>query len=194
MKRIILSLIMVTAVASSAVLATQAYFSSGRVLSGNTFATGNVKINEISVVGAPLDVRNLGPGVKQSRKVYFQYNGTLNVDLYIGAGGTSSTEQKQYIADHLNIVITDNNNNAELFNGTASKLSTSWDLLMASVTPNQWVDVNIEFELNSNTPNEHQNVKNTDTRLMILARQAGVTAPGTKPFEDLMNVWNWSSF
>jgi predicted ribosomally synthesized peptide with SipW-like signal peptide len=195
-KRLLLSLAVISVALAGVAGATVAYFSSGKVLAGNTFATGNVRINEMAVIGAPIILDNLGPGIGVTKHIYFQYKGTLNTDIYLGAGGEIPTTDPKYFADHLNVYVADHNTFAGVWSGKASDLSTTWIGLAGNVAPDQWLDYDVTFTLASDTGNEHQAVTNTDTRLMLYSVQNGAPAPLSTPYLDLMAtpVWNWNSF
>jgi len=194
MKRILLSLMIVALASSTAIGATRAYFSSGQVLGTNTFATGNVKINNMSVVGAPFTFSNLGPGISETKRVYFQYTGTLNTDIYMGAGGTTNTDSNKYMADHLNIVIRDHNNGSWVWGGTAQELSTVWKNIASNVNPNGWLDYDVTFTLDPTTGNTHQGVSNTDTVIMLYSVQHGSVAPTSKPYTSFDGSGIYASF
>lgn len=195
MTRLILSFALIAVTLAGVTGATVAYFSSGKVIAGNTFATGNVKINSISVANAPLTLSNLAPGVAETKHIYFQYQGTLQTNVFLGVGGTSTPGQPQYIADHLNMYITDHNTSSYVWSGKASDLSTEWKRIAYNVSPNQWIDLDVRFTLDPLVDNEHQGVTNTDTRLMLYSVQFGAPAPTTKPYEDrVIAPWTSGSF
>lgn len=87
MKRILLSLIMVTAVASTAILATRAYFTDTQRNSDNVLGTGTLKVDLAgkTTVSQPeiFKVSNLAPGDTTSG--CFQVANTGNMDLVFRA-------------------------------------------------------------------------------------------------------------
>lgn len=174
---------MITVVAAVGIGATRAYFFASKPISENTFATGTVTLGDS--VGLPISVTNLAPGVTTG--VYgigIPYTGTLQADLYIGVGGTSTPGQAAYIADHLVAKIVDQDSNI-VFWDYVSNLSTNWRKIATNIG-NGTRYYYITFKMDINTPNEHQGVSNTDTIIKLYAVQTGQPAPSEMPY--LYNV------
>lgn len=177
MKRILISLALIAIVGTGAIGATRAYFSDHATVSGNTFATGTVKLG--SITNLPITWTNMRPGDFISRSVTLNYDGTLAADIYLGVTGTSDPDEAQYFANHLNVVIKDGVN--ELYNGPASGLSTTW-LKIGTNVSNGPKTLDLTMTLDINTDNTHQNVSNTDTTFLFYAIQTGGPGLTTAPY------------
>ncbi len=160
--------------------ATLAYFTDYKVLGNNTFSTGSVKIGEISPNS--LTLTDLKPGVKVTRTMTVNYAGTLDGDVYIGVGGSSPTTADQYFADHLALVIKDGD--TPIFTGHANYLSTHWQQIMNDVVSPTSKALTLEFTLDEDIPNNHQNQTNTDTVFLIYALQKEAPAPTSLPHQE----------
>jgi len=83
MKKIALSLATIAAMLTMTVAATGAYFSDSKVVSGNTFTTGTVRIDQS--LQAPITITGLYPGADKTSDIFpVTYNGNINGDLYFG--------------------------------------------------------------------------------------------------------------
>jgi predicted ribosomally synthesized peptide with SipW-like signal peptide len=180
MKNILLSLLVVVAVGGATIAATSAYFSDSVDVAGNTFATGTVTIGGSN--GLPLTLTNIGPGLSQAKDVDIQYVGTLNADIYVGAGGTSSPGQPQYLADHMNLNIWDRVTAETWMNTYVNYASTHWVKIGSNVAPNEWNSYRLTFAMDADVDNTHQGVSNTDTVLKFFAVQTGGPVPATVPY------------
>jgi predicted ribosomally synthesized peptide with SipW-like signal peptide len=177
MKRIALSLMTIAAVVVVAVGATSAYFSDGKVIDGNTFATGTVTLGNVS--GMPVTVSGLTPGKTITKTIGFRYNGSVNADIYLGNRG--EVPPPNYLADKLVVTIIDQSNGSWLFNDTANKLAGDW-LKMVSNGSAGWRYYEVRFKLDELAGNEYQNVTNTDTEFLLYAVQAEGPKPDIKPY------------
>jgi len=182
MNKIIISLIMISAVAVSAIGATRAYFSDTLAVNNNTFAAGTVDLDPAHTSGLPITLTNLGPGISQSKDVEIRYRGSLNADLYLGVGGNLPTNDDRYIADHLWLKIIRPSDSVVIWEGWAQYLSTHWIGIGANLTQDQLMQYKIQFTLANDTPNNHQGVSNTDTIFYLYAVQTGQPAPTTAPY------------
>jgi predicted ribosomally synthesized peptide with SipW-like signal peptide len=86
MKKILMSLLSISLVASAAVSATQAYFSDTETSTGNTFAAGKIDLELGNSVALPFSVPNVVPGESGEGKVTLtnvagSISGKLNVSL-----------------------------------------------------------------------------------------------------------------
>ncbi len=179
-KRILLSVLMISLAFSAAAVATTAYFSNGQVLGSNTFATGTVTIGGFNTQG--LSVTGLTPGVPVwVHNVGVNYTGSINADLYVGAGGISAPGEQAYIADITYLRIYKAGTNTEVWEGYVNTLSTNWISLASNISAG-WQAYDLQFTLNSNVGNDKQNVNNTDTKILIYAVQHGGPVPGTVPY------------
>lgn len=180
-KQLFLSLAVITLTLAGVAGATVAYFSSGTVLSGNTFKTGNVGLGEFNY--SKLDVVGLIPGTPVVIPNFaVNYIGDIKADLYAGARGTSKPGDAAYIADHLYLRIYYQGTSAVVWEGVVSELSTAWQKI-ATNTSAGWQAYDLQFTLDSDTPNEHQGITNSDTEILIYAVQTGGSVPSTAPYQ-----------
>jgi predicted ribosomally synthesized peptide with SipW-like signal peptide len=185
-KRIVLSVVMITIAVSAVAAATSAYFSDGKVLSGNTFTTGTVKIGD--TYGTPLHVTGLTPGVTVDvSDVDVDYTGTINADLYIGARGTSQPGDPTYLADKLWINIYKHGTTDLVWGGWVKDLSTNWKSIATDIGSG-WQNYDLQFTLDGSAGNTYQGINNIDTVILIYAVQHGGVVPGT-PY--LTTGTNW---
>jgi predicted ribosomally synthesized peptide with SipW-like signal peptide len=182
MKRIIASLAMIVLVGFTTVSATRAYFTDTVQVTGNTFATGTVDLNRDYMWGLPLTVTGLGPGLSQSKNVDIQYLGSLPADLYVGVGGTSAPGQAAYIADHVVLGIFDRVVLGYWFNDKTNLLSTNWIKIATNVNQNEIKYYRLDFTMDTDTPDFHQGISNTDTKFIFYAVQAGTPGPTGLPY------------
>lgn len=170
MKRIALSLATIAAVLTMSVAATGAYFSDTKFITNNTFATGTVKIGDLSTTH--LSVTNLAPGEWTSYyDVNIPYIGSLNADLYAAAYGNG----QDYLADQLTIQIVNTDNGQVVFQDTANKLSAGWAKVATNVGPNSWNHFKLAFLLDASSV--RQGVTNTNTYFLLYAIQTNGPAP-----------------
>lgn len=179
-KRLILSLVMITLALVGVTGATYAYFSSGKVLGSNTFATGTVKIGGFNTQG--VSVTGLTPGVPVwATNIGVNYTGSVNADLYIGAGGTSGPENIAYIADVTYLRIYIHGMGTIVWEGYVNALSTHWASLASNIGAG-WQAYDLQFTLNSDVGNDKQGVNNVDTQILVYAVQTGGPVPVTMPY------------
>lgn len=172
MKKIMLSLFTIAAVAVLATGATSAYFSDHARISTNTFSTGTVKIGNMS--STHLNVANLEPGVwTQGYNVDVPYIGSLNADLYAAAYGAGTVET--YLGDQLTVQILNKDTGVVAYQGLTSGLSHSWASVAANVGPNSWNHFSLAFYLDPLS--EKQGVLNNDTYFLLYAVQHNGPAP-----------------
>ena len=177
-KRILLSVLMITIAVTAVVTATSAYFSAGKVLGSNTFATGTVTLGGFNVTS--LNVTGLTPGVPVwATNVGVNYTGNINADLYVGAGGTSAPGSPTYLADKLYLRIYKQGTNTEVWEGYVNALSTNWVGLASNIGAG-WQAYDLQFTLDPSF--EGQGVTNTDTTILMYAVQHGGPVPGTMPY------------
>jgi len=181
MKKIAISLSMIAFVAMLAVGATSAYFSSMGIVGGNQFATGTVRIGDLS--GQHIIATNLAPGVwSTGYAVNVPYQGSLNADIYAGARGTSLPGEPQYIANKLLVKISDGAN--VVYYDWASNLSTNWVKIASDVSQGMTKSYILDFYLDPSVGNDKQGVTNYDTQFVVYAVQAGVVdLPLTPPYQ-----------
>jgi len=178
MKKIAMSLSMIAFVSMLAVGATGAYFSDTKAVQGNTFATGTVKIGDVS--NMPVNVTNLIPGVPQTTMVGFKYTGSTNADVYVGNTGNPSTPAF-YLADVLKVKIMNHSDNSIVYyNGLANGLVSNWKAIASDIGAG-WQYYDVTFTLNSSVGNEYQEKTNTNTVFLFHAVQTGGGAPATPP-------------
>jgi predicted ribosomally synthesized peptide with SipW-like signal peptide len=186
-KRIILSVIMITVAVSAVAAATSAYFSDGKVLSANTFATGTVKIGELNVTS--LNVTGLTPGVPVLvPNIGVNYTGTINADLFVGARGTSQPQDSTFLANILYLRIFQQGTQNVVWEGLVSDLSTGWRALANNISAG-WQAYDLQFTLDQNVGNSKQNITNIDTEILIYAVQHGGTVPSTVPYLTTGLTW-----
>lgn len=182
MKRILLSLMVVTALGASTIAATRAYFSNSQVLGNNTFATGTVKLDQTAMWGLPLNITNLAPNQEKITDVALQYKGTIPAKLYLGAGGTSGPGQKEFLAPYMHLRIDDLDKSTTPFNGLVSELSTAWQHIANNLTTDEIRHYRLTFKLDPTVGNFYQGATNTDTQLMLYAVQQDGDAPTGEPY------------
>jgi hypothetical protein len=171
---------MITVTIGAVAAATYAYFSAGKVLGTNTFATGNVNLGDFNV--ANLTVTGLAPGIPVTlTNVAINYIGNLNADLYLGARGTSAPGDSTYLADKLYLKIFFQGTSAVAWEGYVQALSTGWQKIADNVTAG-WQAYDLQFTLDPDTGNTKQGVSNVDTEIMIYAVQHGGSVPTTVPY------------
>jgi hypothetical protein len=190
-KRLFLSLAVITLALAGVAGATAAVFSSGAVLGDsankNIFQTGSVQLGGFNVTN--LNVTGLAPGVDVVvTNVGVNYIGDLNADIYIGATGTSSPGDAKYIADHCNLVIYNQGTSVVVWFGKVSDLSTVWTKIANNTTAG-WKAYDLKFTLDTDTPNFHQGVTNSDTQILFYAVQTGGAHPSGFPYT--MTGTNW---
>jgi hypothetical protein len=179
-KRIILSVIMITVAVSAVAAATSAYFSNGQVLGNNTFSTGTVKIDGFN---KSINVTGLIPGTPVwAYDVGVNYTGSINADLYVGAGGTSAPGDPNYLADKVFLRIYKQGTSIEVWEGYVNVLSTNWINLANDIAAG-WQAYDLQFTLDFSAPNSYQGANNTDTQILMYAVQHGGPVPGTFPYQ-----------
>jgi predicted ribosomally synthesized peptide with SipW-like signal peptide len=181
-RRLILSFVMIAVAIAGVTGATVAYFSDLTAKTGNTFATGTVVLNKTDFKANPLNFLNLAPGVPQTQQVSFGYLGSINADVYVGARGTSHPGDTDYIADKLDITITEPGIK-DWYIGKVSGLSTAWQKIAENVGQNVTKTYNVTLTLDPNVDNTYQNRTNTDTEILLYSVQQGGTFPSTLPYE-----------
>lgn len=180
MKRIYVSFAMIAITIAAVATATFAYFSSGKVLGNNTFATGNVHLGDFNV--SSLNVTGLTPGVPVTvANVGVNYIGDINADLYIGARGKLAPTDPAYLANKLYLKIFYVGTSGVAWEGYVENLSTGWRLIANNITAG-WQAYDLQFTLDANTGNDKQGVSNTDTEILIYAVQHGGSVPATVPY------------
>jgi predicted ribosomally synthesized peptide with SipW-like signal peptide len=181
MKKIIISLLVIIVVGSSAIAATRAYFSDSQVLGSNTFATGTVKIG--GTVGLPLNVTGLGPGIEVRKDIQIGYQGTLNADLWLGVSGTGATP---YLADFVKVKIYDPAV-GWIFDDYVNKLSGDWLKIATNVANGNVESYQAYFYIDSSfSDNTKQGLTNTDTVLKLYAVQTGGSKPANPPYPGVV--------
>ena len=186
-RRLFLSFALITLALAGVAGATLAYFTDGKVLSDNTFQTGNVKLGNFNV--SNLNVTGLAPGktVKVSN-VGINYIGNLNADLYMGARGTSKPGDDTYLADKTYLVVKKAGTDEIVWQGYVNALSTAWKKV-ATDTPAGWQAYDLEFTMDANTPNSYQDRTNIDTEILIYSVQTGGSVPSTVPYLTTGTGW-----
>ena len=180
LKRIILSVFLITMTVTAVATATYAYFTDGKVLGNNTFASGNVYLGDFNVTS--LTVTGLVPGVpKVVENFGVNYVGNIDADLYAGARGTLGPGQPGYIADKLYLRIYDHNTSALIWQGYTSALSSAWRKVATNISAG-WQAYDLQFTLDASAGNTYQNVTNTDTEILIYSVQTGGPVPTTVPY------------
>jgi len=179
-RRLFLSFALISLALAGVAGATLAYFTDGKVLSGNTFQTGNVKLGDFNVTN--LNVTGLAPGKTVTvPNVGINYIGNLNADLYMGARGTVGTGDPTYLADKTYLVVKKAGTSEIVWQGYVNALSTAWKKV-ATDTPAGWQAFDLEFTMDSNTGNSYQDRTNTDTQILIYSVQTGGSVPGVMPY------------
>lgn len=182
MKRIALSLMTIAAVVVVAVGATSAYFSDSKVVSGNTFSTGEVMLGSVS--GMPVTVTGLTPGKSITKTVGFQYTGSIPADVYIGNRGNpaKASDPEAYLADVLKVKIAKYNEpEVVYFNNYAKYLASDWKKIAMNMSAG-WAWYDVTFTLDASAGNEYKNVQNTGTEFLLYAVQPEGGAPTTVPY------------
>jgi hypothetical protein len=181
MKKIIISLIMITIIGTTTVVATRAYFSDSQVLGSNTFATGTVTLG--GNVGLPLNITGLGPGIEVPTDIQIGYSGSLNADLWLGVSGTGASP---YIADILKVKIY-NPTLGWIFDDYVNKLSGDWLKIATNVANGNIENYHAVFYMDSSvSDNSKQGLTNTDTVLKLYAVQTGGSKPANPPYPGII--------
>ncbi|MGI5841643.1 MAG: hypothetical protein ACOX6N_05500 [Patescibacteria group bacterium] len=176
---------MVTAVASTAIAATRAYFSETKVLGNNTFATATVMLS--NKTNLPLTFSNLIPGEERSQDVGIKYGGTVNADIYVGvADGGTDPKYKTLFDPNLNrgtsyaqMAIWDNASSNWVKGWTdVGHYFGNWTKVATNVNPNSWSNYTVHFRLKSNVGNDFQNIVNINN-VVLYTVQTGAPAPTT---------------
>ncbi len=182
MKKIILSLAIISLTVAGAVGATYAYFSQGKVLGAtdsNTFSTGTVTLGDFNVT--KLTVTGLVPGkwAPTISNIAVNYTGDVAADLYLGAGGTSAPGDLAYFADKLYVKVLATGTDTVLWEGWVKDLSTDWKKLKSNMSAG-WQAFDLQFYLDPSM--DKQGVVNTDTKILMYAVQADGPVPATVPY------------
>ena len=182
-KRMILSIAMILVAVSAVAGGAVAYFSDIKIIEGNTFATGEVSLGEVT--GMPMTVTGLVPGESRTLAASFTYDGSVNADVYLGVSGTGDTD---YLADVLEIVIENNAQTVNYYNGLVSGLSSAWTRIAENISGGTTRYYKVTITLDSSVGNEYQGKTNTDTVIMLYAVQAGGSAPDVSPHPYYPNI------
>jgi predicted ribosomally synthesized peptide with SipW-like signal peptide len=180
MKRIMLSLLTIAAVAVMATGATSAYFSDSEVVAGNTFSTGTVSFGELG--GMKINLSGMVPGVAQTKVVGFEYTGSTNADVWVGARGTSEPGQPQFFADVVDVTIADYNTGQVYYSGLVAGLGNDWNWV-ASNTGAGMKYYNATFTMHTDAGDKYQNQTNWDTEFLLYAVQTGAPKPASVPYK-----------
>lgn len=178
---------MITVAISAVAAATYANFSDGKVLTSNTFATGNVYLGAFNVTN--LNVTGLNPGTTVTiPNVAINYVGSINADLYIGARGTTAKGAHGYLADKLWLEIDYQGTSSVAWAGWVEDLSSNWKQI-ANNTSAGWQAYDLKFTLDPSAGNSYEGVTNTDTQILIYAVQHGGSVPSTVPYLTTDTGW-----
>ena len=82
MKKIVLSLAIITVVSAVSIGGTMAYFTATTTVDDNVLATGSVALGDY--YGLPFEINNLAPGDRFEHDMRIEYDGSLPADLYLG--------------------------------------------------------------------------------------------------------------
>lgn len=182
---------MIMALASATAFgATRAYFSSGKVLSANTFSTGNVSMN--NTWNLPLRFANLIPGVEQSQEGSIQYTGSVAGDIYVGVADFDSSNGRFYdpLKDesYLQIAIFDKDLNSYIVGWTDIKsFFAGWTKIATNVDQNVWKNYKLDVRLKDTVGNELQSKTNI-SNLVFYAVQKDGAKPSKMPWEFSGNI------
>jgi predicted ribosomally synthesized peptide with SipW-like signal peptide len=179
MKKITLSLLTIAAVVVMVVGVSQAYFTDGKVIDGNTYATGEVTLGDVSPM--KLTVLGLTPGKTITKTMNFQYVGSERADVYLGnrhenPGGVNNSDTE---LRKLRVKIW--NSEGTHFDDYAYKLAESW-YPIANNMKDGTKYYTIEFTLDADAGNEYQGVHNNGTVILLYAIQAGAPGPTSIPY------------
>lgn len=187
MKKIILSLVLITLTIVGVTAATVAYFSETATETGNTFSMGTVSLND-TTIGFPFAFDNLTPGSQsESGLLRVQYTGSIPADLYFGLKAESGYDLKDILSMQIEKMKYDGTNwvhDAWIF-PTWEPVTTafgSWTKVAENVTQNQWNTYKVSLLVDSAAGNEYQEQSASNT-VFIYAAQQGQSAPGTAPWE-----------
>jgi predicted ribosomally synthesized peptide with SipW-like signal peptide len=158
MKKIAMSLATIAMVATMSIGATGAYFSDTKIVSGNTFSTGTVKLG--GTYNAPIHVSGLYPGaVKTTDAFGVQYTGTLKGDLYFGfktqSGGAVMGDELDYRVYKVDA----NGNYTGWVNENwqhADYPYTNWSKIAAGLSQNEWASYKVEVRMDADAANTLQ--------------------------------------
>lgn len=186
MKRILLSLCTIAAVAVMATGATSAYFSDSKVIENNRISTGTVTLSDAYV--APLSITGLYPGATGSSNTSIKYTGTINGDLYFGFQHASGGA---VLGDELSFAIArvDGNTGAETFiTGwvRADVPYSSWTKIASNLNQNETAYYKVYVQMDSDATNTGANGQSLQGQTALFdtifyAVQAGGEAPQTAP-------------
>ncbi|MFA5197431.1 MAG: SipW-dependent-type signal peptide-containing protein [Patescibacteria group bacterium] len=105
MKRIALSLAIIATIAMFAVGATGAYFTDQKVVAGNTFAAGNVKIDIRGAGATPQHLTNMAPGVWTDPVEYDVYNLANSLPVKYRFTDNAVSESVPGYYDKINVIV-----------------------------------------------------------------------------------------
>lgn len=136
-----------------------AYFSDTKIISGNTFTTGSVKLD--SSLTSPINFENLLPGETQSQDISIKYDGTVNADLYFGISNQFLINSPFYNSEldesYLELSVFDKDSNETIIDWQDYKFFlTNWSELMAQVDPGTTKNYRIDALLKSSVSNDLQ--------------------------------------
>ena len=192
--RLVVSLAIVAAVASLAVIGTLAYFS-GTSDDSVSIQTATISVGKVS--GFPLSFTNMLPGETQAQDIQIQNTGSAKADLYVQLISTPGGTNFCTPNDVLDVSIddlADGDQGGDIYNASICPLFPGWggsiiakvadDVAAAGVKT-----FRVRLTLDTTAGNAYQDASNTDTAHLI-----AVQYNGPAPLPDLQggatqNAW-----